>query len=197
MIKVWDIKTAAKELHVCRETLWRMIRAGKMPHRRVGKRILLTEADVAALLEDAAIRNGATNPFARKNRPKKQKVADSTEKQSENTTENQNQNTNEQQQQPDSSGIITAGTSDSIPDGGVLRQDQQPDGGDQNDGRLDCSLGDVRVCETGAGICPGDGVPSVPTDAPVVEAGESLDQRKHHDEERVDVIRVDASWLGH
>ena len=92
MIKVWDIKTAAKELHVCRETLWRMIRAGKMPHRRVGKRILLTEADVAALLEDAAIRNGATNPFARKNRPKKQKVADNpTEKQSENTTENQNQ----------------------------------------------------------------------------------------------------------
>ena len=195
MIKVWDIKTAAKELHVCRETLWRMIRAGKMPHRRVGKRILLTEADVAALLEDAAIRNGATNPFARKNRPKKQKVADSTEKQSENTNQNQ-QNTNEQQQ-PDSGGISTAGTSDSNPDGGVLRQDQQPDGGDQNDGRLDCSLGDVRVCEAGAGICPGDGVPSVPTDAPVVEAGESLDQRKHHDEERVDVIRVDASWLGH
>ena len=196
MIKVWDIKTAAKELHVCRETLWRMIRAGKMPHRRVGKRILLTEADVAALLEDAAIRNGATNPFARKGRPKKVKLADSTEKQSENTNQNE-QNTNEQQQ-PDSSGISTAG-SDNAPIDGVLPVDQpeQSDGGDQNDGRLDSSFGDVRVCQTGAGICFGDGVPSVSTDAPVVEAGESLDQRKHHDEVRVDVIRVDASWLGH
>lgn len=189
MIKVWDIKTAAKELHVCRETLWRMIRAGKMPHRRVGKRILLTEADVAALLEDAAIRNGATNPFARKGRPKKQKVADSTEKQSENT--NQNQNTNEQQQQPDSSGISTAG-SDNAPIDGVLSVDQpeQSDGGDQNDGRLDCPLGDVRVCKTGAGVCLGDGVPSQPSDSTNVEVAKSPDQREHHHE-----IRIHAEWL--
>lgn len=192
MIKVWDIKTAAKELHVCRETLWRMIRAGKLSHRRVGKRILLTEADVAALLEDAAIRNGETNPFARKNKPKKAKATE--QQKTENTTQVE-ENTNEQCE-PNSGGVITAGTSDSSPDGGVLRQDQQPDGGDQNDGRLDCPLGDVRVCEAGAGVCAGDGVPCQPTDAAVVEAGESPDQRKHHDEVGVDVIRVDASWLG-
>ena len=197
MIKVWDIKTAAKELHVCRETLWRLIRSGKLPHRRVGRRVLLTEADVAALLEDAAIRNGATNPFARKGKPsKKKKVADPTENQSENTNQGE-QNTNEQQQQPDSGGLSTAGDSDPGTDGGVLRQDQQPDGGDQNDGGLDRALGDVRVCEAGAGLCPGDGVSGVPADPVKLEAGESLDQREHHDEERVDVIRVDASWLGH
>ena len=66
-MKVWTIPEAARDLKVCKETLRRLIRNGA-PHRRVGRRILLTEADMAGLLE--GMRVASVNPFARKDKQK-------------------------------------------------------------------------------------------------------------------------------
>ena len=82
-MKVFTAKDTAKMLQICTETLRRIVRTDGIQHRRIGRRILFTEADIAAILESRAM-TGAVNPYQRK-QPKQQ-----------------TENTNEQQQQPSS-----------------------------------------------------------------------------------------------
>ena len=92
-MKVYTAKDTAKMLQICTETLRRIVRTDGIQHRRIGRRILFTEADIAAILESRAM-TGAVNPYA----PKKQKQ--------------QTENTNEQQQPiPDSTAATDAGQS--------------------------------------------------------------------------------------
>jgi phage antirepressor YoqD-like protein len=88
-VKVYTAKQTAAMLQICCETLRRIVRHDGIQHRRIGRRILFTESDIAAILESRAT-TGAVNPYA----PRKQKQ--------------QPENTNEQQQQPSSD--ITATT---------------------------------------------------------------------------------------
>lgn len=78
-MKVYTAKDTAKMLQICTETLRRIVRTDGIQHRRIGRRILFTEADIAAILESRAM-TGAVNPYAAK-KPKQQ-----------------TENTNEQQQ---------------------------------------------------------------------------------------------------
>ena len=78
-MKVFTAKQTAAMLQICTETLRRIVRTDGIQHRRIGRRILFTEADIAAILESRAM-TGAVNPYA----PRKQKQ--------------QTENTNEQQQ---------------------------------------------------------------------------------------------------
>ena len=78
-MKVYTAKDTAKMLQICTETLRRIVRTDGIQHRRIGRRILFTEADIAAILESRAM-TGAVNPYQRK-QPKQQ-----------------TENTNEQQQ---------------------------------------------------------------------------------------------------
>jgi phage antirepressor YoqD-like protein len=82
-MKVYTAKQTAAMLQICCETLRRIVRNDGIQHRRIGRRILFTEADIAAILESRAM-TGAVNPYAAK-KPKQQ-----------------TENTNEQQQQPSS-----------------------------------------------------------------------------------------------
>ena len=84
-MKVFTAKQTAAMLQICCETLRRIVRKDGIQHRRIGRRILFTESDIAAILESRAT-IGAVNPYASK-KPKQQK----------------NENTNEQQQQHSSS----------------------------------------------------------------------------------------------
>lgn len=76
-MKVYTAKDTAKMLQICTETLRRIVRHDGIQHRRIGRRILFTESDIAAILESRAT-TGAVNPYARK-----------TSKQTENTNEQQ------------------------------------------------------------------------------------------------------------
>jgi phage antirepressor YoqD-like protein len=76
-VKVFTAKDTAKMLQICTETLRRIVRHDGIQHRRIGRRILFTESDIAAILESRAT-NGAVNPYKR-------------------TTSKQQENTNEQQ----------------------------------------------------------------------------------------------------
>ena len=76
-MKVFTAKDTAKMLQICTETLRRIVRHDGIQHRRIGRRILFTESDIAAILESRAT-TGAVNPYARK-----------TSKQPENTNEQQ------------------------------------------------------------------------------------------------------------
>jgi len=78
-LKVYTAKATAAMLQICTETLRRIVRNDGIQHRRIGRRILFTEADIAAILESRAM-TGAVNPYAAK-KPKQQN----------------NENTNEQQ----------------------------------------------------------------------------------------------------
>jgi hypothetical protein len=78
-MKVYTAKATAAMLQICTETLRRIVRNDGIQHRRIGRRILFTEADIAAILESRAM-TGAVNPYASK-KPKQQN----------------NENTNEQQ----------------------------------------------------------------------------------------------------
>jgi hypothetical protein len=80
-------------LQICTETLRRIVRNDGIQHRRIGRRILFTESDIAAILESRAM-TGAVNPYAAK-KPKQQN----------------NENTNEQQ--PSSNDSSNATTSQS------------------------------------------------------------------------------------
>lgn len=82
-MKVYTAKAAAEMMQICCETLRRLVREGAQ-HRRVGRRILFTEADIAAMLE-SKLMTGAVNPYARK-------------------TSKQPKNTNEQQPSNESDG---------------------------------------------------------------------------------------------
>ena len=83
-MKAYTAKQTAAMLQICTETLRRIVRTDGIQHRRIGRRILFTESDIAAILESRAM-TGAVNPYASK-KPKQQN----------------NENTNEQQQQPSS-----------------------------------------------------------------------------------------------
>jgi hypothetical protein len=89
-MKVYTAKQTAAMLQICCETLRRIVRNDGIQHRRIGRRILFTEADIAAILESRAM-TGAVNPYAAK-KPKQQN----------------NENTNEQQQQQPSSDSTNA-----------------------------------------------------------------------------------------
>ena len=77
-MKVFTAKQTAAMLQICTETLRRIVRTDGIQHRRIGRRILFTESDIAAILESRAM-TGAVNPYA----PRKQN------KQTENTNEQQ------------------------------------------------------------------------------------------------------------
>ena len=64
-MKVFTAKDTAKMLQICTETLRRIVRTDGIQHRRIGRRILFTEADIAAILESRAM-TGAVNPYQRK-----------------------------------------------------------------------------------------------------------------------------------
>jgi phage antirepressor YoqD-like protein len=87
-VKVFTAKDTAKMLQICTETLRRIVRHDGIQHRRIGRRILFTESDIAAILESRAT-SGAVNPYKR-------------------TTSKQPENKNEQQQQPSSDITATA-----------------------------------------------------------------------------------------
>jgi predicted site-specific integrase-resolvase len=76
-MKVFTAKQTAAMLQICCETLRRIVRHDGIQHRRIGRRILFTESDIAAILASRAT-TGAVNPYARK-----------TKKQQENTNEQQ------------------------------------------------------------------------------------------------------------
>jgi len=61
-MKVYTAKDTAKMLQICTETLRRIVRTDGIQHRRIGRRILFTEADIAAILESRAM-TGAVNPY--------------------------------------------------------------------------------------------------------------------------------------
>ena len=84
MTKCFTTKEAGELLRVCPETMRRIVREGA-PHRRVGRKVLFTESDLAAILESKNMR-GEVNPFRRK----------SSSRNSNNESEKTN---NEQQQQ--------------------------------------------------------------------------------------------------
>jgi hypothetical protein len=92
-LKVYTAKATAAMLQICTETLRRIVRNDGIQHRRIGRRILFTEADIAAILESRAM-TGAVNPYA----SKKQKPQN-------------NENTNDQQ--PSSNDSSNATTSQS------------------------------------------------------------------------------------
>jgi hypothetical protein len=94
-MKVFTAKDTAKMLQICTETLRRIVRNDGIQHRRIGRRILFTEADIAAILESRAM-TGAVNPYAAK-KPKQQN----------------NENTNEQQPSSNDSSNATSESSQS------------------------------------------------------------------------------------
>jgi len=64
-MKVYTAKQTAAMLQICCETLRRIVRNDGIQHRRIGRRILFTESDIAAILESRAM-TGAVNPYAKK-----------------------------------------------------------------------------------------------------------------------------------
>ena len=96
-MKVYTAKDTAAMLQICTETLRRIVRNDGIQHRRIGRRILFTEADIAAILESRAM-TGAVNPYQRKQKP-----------QTENTT-------NEQQPSSHTDGSSTVPASTASPD---------------------------------------------------------------------------------
>jgi predicted site-specific integrase-resolvase len=76
-VKVYTAKATAEMLQICTETLRRIVRHDGVQHRRIGRRILFTESDIAAILTSRAT-TGAVNPYKR-------------------VTKKQQENTNEQQ----------------------------------------------------------------------------------------------------
>lgn len=82
-MKVYTAKAAAEMMQICTETLRRLVREGAQ-HRRVGRRILFTEADIAAMLE-SKLMTGAVNPYKRKT--SKQPKAENTNEQPSNESD--------------------------------------------------------------------------------------------------------------
>lgn len=78
-MKVFTAKQTAAMLQICCETLRRIVRKDGIQHRRIGRRILFTESDIAAILESRAT-IGAVNPYASK-KPKQQKDENKNEQQ--------------------------------------------------------------------------------------------------------------------
>jgi excisionase family DNA binding protein len=55
MITIFNKTAAAKILGISKETLDRYMKMGKLPHHRIGKRVLLTYSDLVYFLESCAI----------------------------------------------------------------------------------------------------------------------------------------------
>ena len=55
MINVFNKKAAAKILGISIETLDRYRKNGKLPHRKIGDRILFTEKDLTDFIETCAV----------------------------------------------------------------------------------------------------------------------------------------------
>jgi excisionase family DNA binding protein len=55
MPNVYNKKNAAKALNISVETLDRYKKLGKMPYHQVGDRVIFTEDDLAAFLENCAV----------------------------------------------------------------------------------------------------------------------------------------------
>ena len=64
MTQCFTSAEAADRLRICKETLLRMVRVEGFSHRRVGRKVLFTESDLAAILESKSMR-GEVNPFRR------------------------------------------------------------------------------------------------------------------------------------
>jgi len=58
---------------ICTETLRRIVRHDGIQHRRIGRRILFTDSDIAAILQ-SRLMTGAVNPYARKPKAKEEDV---------------------------------------------------------------------------------------------------------------------------
>jgi excisionase family DNA binding protein len=52
---LYDVSQAGKELRLAPITIRRMIRAGEIPHHKMGGKYLFTPEDLAAYLEAAAV----------------------------------------------------------------------------------------------------------------------------------------------
>ena len=88
-------------MRVCPETIRRIVREGA-PHRRVGRKVLFTESDLAAILESKNMR-GEVNPFRRKSGS------------SNNNNESEKTNNEQQQQQRKSDGDCTVAAGIAVP----------------------------------------------------------------------------------
>lgn len=103
MTKCFTTKEAGELLRVCPETMRRIVREGA-PHRRVGRKVLFTESDLAAILESKNMR-GEVNPFRRK----------SGSSSSNNNNESEKTNNEQQQQQRKYDGDCTVAAGIAVP----------------------------------------------------------------------------------
>lgn len=55
MSEVFSKKQAAAFLKVSVETVNRNLKSGKLPYRKIGKRVVFTESDLAAFLDACAV----------------------------------------------------------------------------------------------------------------------------------------------
>ena len=102
MTKCFTTKEAGEILRVCPETIRRIVREGA-PHRRVGRKVLFTESDLAAILESKNMR-GEVNPFRRKSGSS-----------SNNNNESEKTNNEQQQQQRKCDGDCTVAAGIAVP----------------------------------------------------------------------------------
>lgn len=54
------VDEVAKLLRVSRQTIYNMIRAGKIPHFRVGNKVRFPRADIEALMKPVPVTKGET-----------------------------------------------------------------------------------------------------------------------------------------
>ena len=55
MYNVFNRKSVAEILGVCRETVDRCRKSGKLPYHKIGDRIVFTESDITAFLDSCAV----------------------------------------------------------------------------------------------------------------------------------------------
>jgi excisionase family DNA binding protein len=56
MSEIFTKAEAAKKLKISVETINRAMKAGLLPYRKCGERVIFTESDLAAYLENCAVR---------------------------------------------------------------------------------------------------------------------------------------------
>ena len=54
------VEEVAKLLRVSRQTIYNMIRAGKIPHFRVGDKVRFSRADIEAMMKPVPVTKGET-----------------------------------------------------------------------------------------------------------------------------------------
>lgn len=54
------VEEVAKLLRVSRQTIYNMIRAGKIPHFRVGNKVRFSRADIEAMMKPVPVTKGET-----------------------------------------------------------------------------------------------------------------------------------------